>query len=110
MACVCTGFLIFVIYIYIYIYIYIIYYQSCYVDHDTNKSAVAQLNVITEALRNAKICGNEINYVETNGGATILGDASEINALKAALYVDRQIAYPLVLGSLKTNIGAYIWK
>ncbi|EHK2870599.1 polyketide synthase dehydratase domain-containing protein, partial [Vibrio parahaemolyticus] len=63
----------------------------------------AQEAVINEALEEAGIAGHEVDYVECHGTGTPLGDPIEVGALKAVLGVNR--SHPLVLGSIKSNIG-----
>jgi acyl transferase domain-containing protein len=46
-----------------------------------------------------------VGYVETHGTGTELGDPIEVQALAAALGVDRPADRPVMLGSVKTNIG-----
>ncbi|MEG3436744.1 hybrid fatty acyl-AMP ligase/type I polyketide synthase [Pannus brasiliensis CCIBt3594] len=69
----------------------------------TAPNGLAQQSVIRQALRNAGVEPSAISYVETHGTGTALGDPIEVNSLKAVLSVDRD--RPLMLGSLKTNIG-----
>ncbi|WAJ46842.1 type I polyketide synthase [Mycobacterium sp. Aquia_216] len=68
----------------------------------TAPNAAAQRDVITTALRLADATADSVNYVETHGTGTILGDPIEFEAL-AATYGggDGRCA----LGSVKTNIG-----
>ncbi|SPM37843.1 phenolpthiocerol synthesis type-I polyketide synthase PpsD [Mycobacterium numidiamassiliense] len=68
----------------------------------TAPNAAAQRDVITTALRMADATADSVNYVETHGTGTILGDPIEFEAL-AATYGggDGRCA----LGSVKTNIG-----
>jgi acyl transferase domain-containing protein/acyl-CoA synthetase (AMP-forming)/AMP-acid ligase II len=63
----------------------------------------AQEEVIRKALANAGIEAHHIDYVETHGTGTPLGDPIEIRALTHTLTPHRQ--HPLHLGSVKTNIG-----
>ncbi|MEI8399417.1 MAG: beta-ketoacyl synthase N-terminal-like domain-containing protein, partial [Alcaligenaceae bacterium] len=63
----------------------------------------AQQAVIQEALADAKLSPNAVDYVETHGTGTILGDPIEVEAL-AALY-GKNRDRDLLLGSVKTNIG-----
>ena len=68
----------------------------------TAPNALAQRDVITTALRQADVTADSVNYVETHGTGTILGDPIEFEAL-AATYGrgDGSCA----LGAVKTNIG-----
>lgn len=63
----------------------------------------AQETVIKRALRIAGLEGKDIDYVECHGTGTPLGDPIELEALKNVLGAQRE--KPLVLGSVKTNIG-----
>jgi phthiocerol/phenolphthiocerol synthesis type-I polyketide synthase D len=68
----------------------------------TAPNALAQRDVITDALRAADVAAGSVNYVEAHGTGTILGDPIEFEAL-AATYGrgDGQCA----LGAVKTNVG-----
>ena len=63
----------------------------------------AQQTVIEEALKNAKVSPGEVSYIEAHGTGTILGDPIEVEALGASYGKNRES--PLLLGSVKTNIG-----
>jgi malonyl CoA-acyl carrier protein transacylase len=65
----------------------------------------AQQAVIRQALAIAGVAGNEISYVEAHGTGTALGDPIEAHALVTVLGPGRTADNPLVLGSVKTNIG-----
>jgi acyl transferase domain-containing protein/acyl carrier protein len=65
----------------------------------------AQEAVIRAALDMARLPGSAIDYVEAHGTGTPLGDPIEVQALAAALGEGRPADRPLVIGSLKTNIG-----
>nr|AKG25414.1 putative polyketide synthase [Hematodinium sp. SG-2015] len=69
----------------------------------TSPNGLAQQEVIRTALREADIAPCDVDYVETHGTGTALGDPIEMGALKAVLGEKRET--PLVLGALKTNIG-----
>jgi acyl transferase domain-containing protein/pimeloyl-ACP methyl ester carboxylesterase len=81
------------------------------VNHDGRSSgitvpnAAAQQKVIRDALTAAGVAGCEIDYVEAHGTGTALGDPIEVRSLSAVLGAGRDPARPLVLGSVKTNIG-----
>ena len=52
----------------------------------------------------ARVQPAEIDYVEAHGTGTALGDPIELEALNQ-VFPDRDRAAPLVLGSVKTNLG-----
>jgi acyl transferase domain-containing protein/acyl carrier protein len=64
----------------------------------------AQEAVIRQALRNAGVGPDDIDYVEAHGTGTSLGDPIELEALNSAL-CERRAAPRLRVGSVKTNIG-----
>ena len=65
----------------------------------------AQQALIRRALATAKVEPLEVQYVEAHGTGTPLGDPIEIGALGAVLCEQRSPERPLVVGSVKTNIG-----
>jgi len=65
-------------------------------------SVTAQQQVILEAQKDSKILPTDLNYIETHGTGTVLGDIVELQAL-GKVFGDRVI--PLPIGSVKTNIG-----
>jgi acyl transferase domain-containing protein len=65
----------------------------------------AQEEVIRQALAVGKLDPTEIGYVEAHGTGTSLGDPIEAHAIAAVLGAGRGIDNPLVVGSVKTNIG-----
>ncbi len=64
----------------------------------------AQQAVIRQALKNATLQPSDITYIEAHGTGTALGDPIEIGALGAVFSESHQKS-PLLVGSLKTNIG-----
>jgi acyl transferase domain-containing protein len=69
-------------------------------------SGVSQQAVIRKALENSGVKPAEIDYVDVQGtGTSIGGDPLEVAALAAAYSQDRPQERPLVIGSVKTNIG-----
>ena len=81
------------------------------VNHDGRSSGltvpneIAQTELIEDALRNAGIDAAQVSYVEAHGTGTSLGDPIEVNALVGALCADRPRHTPLLIGSVKTNVG-----
>ncbi len=65
----------------------------------------AQKTLIQEALSRSRLSSDAVNYVETHGTGTPLGDAVEIQAIAASYGKGRTADHPLILGSVKTNIG-----
>ncbi|MFR9770689.1 SDR family NAD(P)-dependent oxidoreductase [Nocardia sp. SC052] len=65
----------------------------------------AQERVIRAALADAAVEAGDIDYVETHGTGTALGDPIEVNALAAALGEGRTETTPLWIGSVKSNLG-----
>ena len=65
----------------------------------------AQEALIRRALANASVQPADIDYLEAHGTGTALGDPVEVQAAARALSAGRAADRPLVLGSVKTNIG-----
>ena len=65
----------------------------------------AQERVIEEALSRAGIVPSEVDYLEAHGGGSELGDPIEIQAAAAVYGKGREADRPLLIGSVKTNIG-----
>jgi phthiocerol/phenolphthiocerol synthesis type-I polyketide synthase C len=64
----------------------------------------AQQALVRYALAASKLEPSEIDYVEAHGTGTSLGDPIELDAL-SQVFSDRGESAPLVLGSVKTNLG-----
>jgi len=71
----------------------------------TAPNGLAQEAVIRSALANAHVEPQWVSYVETHGTGTSLGDPIEVQALGAALGVNRGPDQRLMIGSVKTNLG-----
>ena len=71
----------------------------------TAPNGPAQEAVIRAALADARVLPEAVGYVEAHGTGTSLGDPIEVGALGAALCAGREPQAPLLLGSVKTNIG-----
>jgi acyl transferase domain-containing protein/NADPH:quinone reductase-like Zn-dependent oxidoreductase/acyl carrier protein/SAM-dependent methyltransferase len=65
----------------------------------------AQEALLREALAAARIAPAEVGYVEAHGTGTALGDPIEMKALGAVLREGRPADRPVVVGSVKTNVG-----
>jgi acyl transferase domain-containing protein/NADPH:quinone reductase-like Zn-dependent oxidoreductase/acyl carrier protein len=81
------------------------------VNHDGRSNGLsapngpAQEAVIRAALADGGIAPADVSYVETHGTGTRLGDPIEIEALRTVLADGRPADRPLVVASVKTNIG-----
>jgi amino acid adenylation domain-containing protein len=65
----------------------------------------AQEAVVRAALADAAVEPFEVDYVEAHGTGTSLGDPIEARALSRSLGADKNRKEPLLIGSVKTNIG-----
>lgn len=79
------------------------------VNHDgassglTVPNKLAQEALMQQALKNAGVSPQEVSYVEAHGTGTPLGDPIEVRALATVYGQERK--HPLLIGSVKTNIG-----
>ena len=71
----------------------------------TAPSVPGQAALLREAYARSGVPASRVHYVETHGTGTALGDPTEASALGAALGEGRAIDRPLLIGSLKANIG-----
>ncbi|WP_033415591.1 type I polyketide synthase [Streptomyces canus] len=65
----------------------------------------AQQALLTTAYARAGLTPAHVDYVEAHGTGTPLGDPIEAGALGAVLGADRDPDQPLLLGSVKSNLG-----
>ncbi|MBF0153072.1 MAG: amino acid adenylation domain-containing protein [Magnetococcales bacterium] len=71
----------------------------------TMPNGVAQERVIRQALAASSLQPGQIDYIETHGTGTPLGDPIEVGALAQVFGRDRAASHPLLIGSVKTNFG-----
>jgi acyl transferase domain-containing protein len=71
----------------------------------TVPNGLAQEALIRRALANGEVDPQQVSYVEAHGTGTALGDPIEVRALTAALGSGRTQENPLLVGSVKTNLG-----
>ncbi len=81
------------------------------INHDgrssglTAPSGPSQEAVIKAALSQAGLHPEDVDYLETHGTGTVLGDAIELGALGSTFSASRNQGADLTVGSVKTNIG-----
>ena len=74
-------------------------------DGLTFPSKEAQEHLIRSVYASAHLDPNDTQYAEVHGTGTAAGDPVEAKAIAAALASQRDTERPLIVGSVKTNIG-----
>jgi acyl transferase domain-containing protein len=75
----------------------------------TAPNGPSQQRVIRAALAGARLGTQDVDVVEAHGTGTMLGDPIEAQALLATYGRDRDAAEPLLLGTVKSNLGHTQW-
>ena len=68
-------------------------------------SSEAQARLVRDACADAGVDPSQIGFVEAHGTGTAVGDPIEAHALAQALCEERPAEAPLLIGSVKTNLG-----
>lgn len=71
----------------------------------TVPNGASQQRAIEAALANAGVAADTVDYVEAHGTGTPVGDPIEANAIGEVYRGERPADRPLVIGSVKTNLG-----
>ena len=71
----------------------------------TAPNGSAQGKLIERALKASGIKPSDVDYIEAHGTGTALGDPIEIEAMAEVFTKSRTKSSPLVIGSVKSNIG-----
>ena len=71
----------------------------------TAPNGPAQEQVIRSALAQANVAPAQVDYLEAHGAGSALGDPIEVQAAAAVYGYGREKDRPLLVGSVKTNIG-----
>ena len=85
--------------------------RASVVNHDgasqglTVPSGDSQQDAMEKALARAELSPADVDYLEAHGTGTVVGDPIELNAAASVLGRDRPEDRPLLIGSVKTNIG-----
>lgn len=71
----------------------------------TVPNGTAQEQLFAETLSQTGIAPSDVDYIEVHGTGSELGDPIEVRAAAAVYGRDRDFEKPLLLGTVKTNIG-----
>lgn len=65
----------------------------------------AQVSMHHSVLEKAHLAASDIDYIETHGTGTVLGDSVELQAIQSIHQGKHSNDNPLILGALKSNLG-----
>ncbi|WP_031562583.1 type I polyketide synthase, partial [Legionella wadsworthii] len=65
----------------------------------------AQIAMHQSVLDQAHLTARDIDYIETHGTGTVVGDSIEFNAIQHIHKGQHSNAHPLIIGAVKSNIG-----
>ncbi len=71
----------------------------------TVPSGHSQERAMEEALARAGVPPSQVDYLEAHGTGTVVGDPIEVTAAASVLGREREAERPVLIGSVKTNIG-----
>ncbi|WP_326984027.1 beta-ketoacyl synthase N-terminal-like domain-containing protein [Chryseobacterium sp. MYb264] len=71
----------------------------------TAPNGKAQVRLMEACLKKAGLSPSDIGYVEAHGTGTYLGDPVELESLHQVFGASKSLEYPLLVGSVKSNIG-----
>ena len=71
----------------------------------TAPNVLSQIDVINSALKKANLTPEQVNFVETHGTGTPIGDPIEMEAINKTYCKKRTQDNPLIVGAVKTNFG-----
>ncbi|MEO5342615.1 MAG: type I polyketide synthase [Gammaproteobacteria bacterium SHHR-1] len=85
--------------------------KGCSINQDGVSTGISAPNgksqekVILQALQEAEVDPAQLDYLETHGTGTVVGDRTEATAIGNLMAGKRGKEQPLLLGSIKSNIG-----
>jgi len=79
--------------------------QDGYTRSITAPKGEAQVSLLQSALHNVGLDPDQIGYIEAHSTGTPLGDATELRALQEVFAKNRVPDNPLLVGSVKSNVG-----
>ncbi|KAB8291221.1 hypothetical protein EYC80_009908 [Monilinia laxa] len=71
----------------------------------TLPSGAAQTELERKVWKSIGLCTRDVGYVEAHGTGTLAGDSAELEGISKVFCEDRDASNPLIVGSIKSNIG-----